>query len=353
MSRIPFVFKLDNAGQPTGVTILLDGRPFPVLRSAKFFDEIFKALNAQNEAEVRKYLKLKNSIAEFSDGKFQLFEESLYYNGAEVHNEVVRRILECYKLGGDVLPMVNFLENVLQNPSDSSRDELYLFLEHCDLPITEDGFFLAYKMIRDDYKDIYTGTMDNSVGATPTVDRNTVDTNRHNTCSRGLHFASLHYIENGSYGSKSSGHRLVIVKINPKDVVSIPTDYNNSKGRAWTYTVIQEIEWENRLKPYVADESKPVVDPTEWDEQEEESEEELCDGCGLPLDDCECEQEEEGEEEEEESSTTGTLTADDVRSIRKLLKAANMSLTQIGAMYGVHRTTIQRIRDGISHTNIQ
>ena len=33
----------------------------------------------------------------------------------------------------------------------------------------------------------------------------------------------------------------MIVKINPRDVVSIPTDYNNSKGRACRYEVIGEL----------------------------------------------------------------------------------------------------------------
>ena len=33
----------------------------------------------------------------------------------------------------------------------------------------------------------------------------------------------------------------MIVKINPRDVVSIPTDYNNAKGRACRYEVIGEV----------------------------------------------------------------------------------------------------------------
>jgi hypothetical protein len=37
------------------------------------------------------------------------------------------------------------------------------------------------------------------------------------------------------------GERIVILKINPRDVVSIPTDYNNSKGRACRYEIIGEL----------------------------------------------------------------------------------------------------------------
>jgi hypothetical protein len=33
----------------------------------------------------------------------------------------------------------------------------------------------------------------------------------------------------------------VILKINPRDVVSIPSDYNNSKGRACRYEIAGEL----------------------------------------------------------------------------------------------------------------
>ena len=34
---------------------------------------------------------------------------------------------------------------------------------------------------------------------------------------------------------------MVILKINPRDVVSIPTDYNNTKGRTCRYEVVGEV----------------------------------------------------------------------------------------------------------------
>jgi hypothetical protein len=38
-----------------------------------------------------------------------------------------------------------------------------------------------------------------------------------------------------------SGNRVVIVEIDPRDVVSIPSDYNNAKGRCWKYKVVGEV----------------------------------------------------------------------------------------------------------------
>jgi hypothetical protein len=108
-------------------------------------------------------------------------------------------------------------------------------LEKNNLPITSDGHFLAYKKVRKDFKDCHTGTMDNSVGKIVEMERHEVDDNANNTCSNGLHFCSKEYLNH--FG----GERTVIVKINPADVVSIPTDYDFSKGRACRYEVIGEL----------------------------------------------------------------------------------------------------------------
>jgi hypothetical protein len=137
--------------------------------------------------------------------------------------------------GFSVEPLVLFMENIMLNPSARAVNELYGFLERNNLPITPDGYFLAYKKVRDSYLDCYSGTIDNSVGQTPSMQRNKVDDDKDRTCSYGLHFCSKEYLR--SFG----GSRTMILKINPRDVVSIPTDYNFSKGRACAYEVIGEL----------------------------------------------------------------------------------------------------------------
>ncbi len=139
-------------------------------------------------------------------------------------------------------PLLLFLENTLKNPEPRAVDELYLFLDANTLPITEDGCFLAYRRVNADYLSIHAnpdGTRNrNKVGDVVTMPRNEVDGNRNETCSAGLHFASLSYIP--SYGSSANGDITVIVKVNPADVVSIPSDYQNQKGRCCKYEVVAE-----------------------------------------------------------------------------------------------------------------
>src|SRR5690606_5095532 len=99
--------------------------------------------------------------------------------------------------------------------------------------------FLAYKRVRDNYLDWHSATFDNSVGKVVEMPggRYHVDSNRHNVCSYGLHFCSKDYLGNFWRGAG----RIVVVKINPADVVSIPIDYNFTKGRTWRYEVVGEI----------------------------------------------------------------------------------------------------------------
>jgi hypothetical protein len=113
-------------------------------------------------------------------------------------------------------------------------------LEASELPITEDGCFLAYKRIAGDFKDIYTHTIDNSPGQVVEMRRNAVDEDKNRTCSEGLHFCSREYLPH--YGAGSGDNKVVMIKINPRDVVAIPSDYNNAKGRCCKYTVAKELQ---------------------------------------------------------------------------------------------------------------
>jgi hypothetical protein len=137
--------------------------------------------------------------------------------------------------GFPIEPMVAFMENLYSNPSKRAVTELYGFLEKNNLPITPDGHFLAYKKVRHNFLDVHSGTMDNSPGTIVEMERNQVDDNKDQTCSTGLHFCGMSYL------SCFGGERTVIVKINPRDVVSIPSDYNEAKGRACRYEVIGEL----------------------------------------------------------------------------------------------------------------
>lgn len=179
---------------------------------------------------VREYLS--------DNGRVEIIGTNVMFDGEPANNYMGRRILEHYRAGNPVEPIINFMTNVSTNPSKRACDELLRFLEYGELPITPDGHFLAYKMVgrNGDYMDCWSGTIDNSIGQVVEMPRNQVQDDPNITCSYGLHFCSLEYVKS------FSGHHLMVLKINPKDVVSIPTDYNNTKGRCCKYAVVGELE---------------------------------------------------------------------------------------------------------------
>lgn len=158
------------------------------------------------------------------------------YNGKPLDNTLTRRIIKMREEGFPIEPMLNFMHNLMENPSNRSINELYTFLDVGQLPITPDGHFMAYKRITADFKDCRTQQIDNSVGQIVEMPRGMVDDESDRTCSHGLHACSLGYLRS-FYGDK-----LIAVKINPRDVVSIPRDYDNSKLRCCRYEVMQELD---------------------------------------------------------------------------------------------------------------
>jgi hypothetical protein len=98
---------------------------------------------------------------------------------------------------------------------------------------------LAYKRVREDYKDIYSGTIDNIIGTVVSVPREQVDPDRRHQCSYGLHVGALDYVR--GYGAR--GH-ILVVKVNPQDCVSVPQDHNHMKLRTCRYEILFELPLE-------------------------------------------------------------------------------------------------------------
>ena len=259
------------------ITLIAENGPSVIGKSHPNFYKIKKALLAKNFLEVEEMLDVKDGYKEFSNGLIAVDGDNLIYNGTIVHNVLTQRIVQMIHNGDEATPMLNFLVNLMDNPSEGSIDQLYTFLEHENLPITEDGCFLAYKAINRNYTDKYTGTISNKVGDKVKMpyEEVTADPTKH--CSSGLHCGSIEYVR--SYGSfttdengEHTGDRLVTVKVNPSAVVSVPEDSDRQKVRVYRYVVHEEIENPYDLVPkyeapvYYDDEGNVYNQETEsWD----------------------------------------------------------------------------------------
>lgn len=226
----------------SGISMVIGGAPYLVDRSHVNFQAILDALKEKNWGDIPDLVNIAKSVKSFvTDNKatrigVHVEAGIVTYDDEEIHGSLVDRILAMMAEGFSVDPLVAFLENLMQNPSKRAVDSLYDFLVVGKLPITEDGHFLAYKRVREDFLDFFSRTFDNSVGNTVEMPRNKVDEDPDRTCSFGLHICSLEYLPHYQSGLG----RALIVKVNPANVVAIPRDYNNTKARVCKYEVIGE-----------------------------------------------------------------------------------------------------------------
>jgi len=215
----------------------LDNRPYKFNKTHKHYQTILNYIKRGNELELSKFLE-SLSIKHFLNGKFYL-ENSKFFtqDGKTLPDTLGDKLMSLIKEELPVEPLLKLYNNIEENPSYKSRQELLAWIEATNLPITSDGYVLAYKAVRNNYLDIYSGTISNTAGSVITMPRHLVNDNSNETCSVGLHVANYEYAR--TFGSGDA--RIMVIKINPKDFVSIPTDYNNVKARVCEYQVIEEV----------------------------------------------------------------------------------------------------------------
>lgn len=268
------------------ISACIEGKIFTIDPSHPNYN---KALDAVKDGNWTAFLdsvdltrKVKHYLHQFGGQSIEINDGAISFNGEIIHNTLTDRVIKFMQNDLPFKPLLNFMVNLMKNPSNRAVQELYTFLDVGKLPITEDGHFLAFKNVRADYKDIHSGKFDNSVGKVCEMRRNAVCDDKDLTCSTGLHFCSIDYLP---HFSDSNGGKTMILKINPADVVSIPADYNNTKGRTCKYEVIAEHtdNWRERIgRDNGFDHDLYSSEGGEY-EGEDESEDEdggYCDECG-------------------------------------------------------------------------
>ena len=251
--------------QGSNITVVIGTTPHTVSKNHITYNKLLAAIKAGEWETVQDIIEPKQVVLNFGQGNVSIEGDKIFWKGRVMHNALTKRMVAMIQEDFPVEPLIAFMENLMENPSKRAVNELYGFLEKNTLPITSDGCFLAYKKVRQDYFDVHSGTVLNKPAAYMTdedtaaleeavgknnevtvevvdgvtvvsMERNLVDDDQNRTCSTGLHFCSQDYLNN--FG----GERIVILKINPRDVVSIPNDYNDSKGRCARYEIVDEID---------------------------------------------------------------------------------------------------------------
>lgn len=222
-----FKYTLSNES----VMVVVDGVAHTVRKGVPNFVQLVTALLSDDDAAVRANLTVKNSLEAWAKGKFTVDGDTVKYMGDVLPPILNKRMVEMATKGESPESLFNFWDKLQANPSKRSVDQLWTFLEHCGIPLAPDGDFLAYKGVRDDLTDQYSGKLDNTPGKVQTMARNQISDDPRTPCHEGLHVGALSY-------ASGFGPTTIIVKVNPADVVCVPYDESARKMRVCRYEVI-------------------------------------------------------------------------------------------------------------------
>ena len=248
-------------------TVTLNGQPHLFDPSHPHYASLMKCVHAGEADEFVNLLNTGFQVENWSHGDFAFAEGILLFEGEQVAKDPTNRIVECMQQGFPHEFMLNYLTNLYDNVSERAVQESYKWSSHKGLPITEDGMLVGYKGVRTyagetiqgkngeikegDLVDIYTGnSFRNNVGDTASMKRRQVCDDHTQGCDSGLHVGTYDYACNwaGNTGV------VVLVKFNPKDIVSVPSDCNCEKMRVSSYEVISVAREQLEEAVYTEDE---------------------------------------------------------------------------------------------------
>lgn len=229
------------------LTVVYHGKPVSISKEDKRWAEAIALLEAHArtadaETARRLYEAVTAPVAGlkvYSAGRLTLTEDGVFHDGEQVHSALAERILDCYRAGEPFQPLLKLMERMRQNPRRDVAEAIYSWLVRNNMPITPDGHILGYKAVREDYKSFHDGKTDNSIGASPEVEPAACSYDPNEECGPGLHFCSWGYLHNYRYESNA---RVVIVKVDPAHITSLPASGHGEKARCWKQTIVGEVD---------------------------------------------------------------------------------------------------------------
>lgn len=233
-------------------TVVLGGKPFNFDSTHPYYITLVACVHDGDATVFTEVFNAGDAIENWSDGSFEFRDGFLYFENEQVAKDPTRRIIEMVRQGFNHKPMLNYLSNLYNNVSERAVQESYKWSSHKGLPITEDGMLVGYKgvsvyrgeetvdkmgrpLVDGDHVDRYTGkSFRNNIGDKCTMKRRQVCDDHTQGCSSGLHVGTYEYACDWA----GSDGVVLLVKFNPKDIVSVPSDCNCQKMRVSEYEVI-------------------------------------------------------------------------------------------------------------------
>lgn len=253
----------------SSLTAFINGEAYTTDNTNPSWDRIVELVK-NGDTSVVPLFDARNAAAQKFEAvtdRVSLRGNSLYFDGDVIRTELANHIVRAIGQKSSFMPLVRFMEKLNANPSENSREQLYAFLERHDFTINEQGNILAYKgvsrartSISSGYAIVdgveHNGHIPNEDGSVISMPRSRVEDNRDVACSHGLHAGTYAY-------ANGFGPVVLLVEVDPVNVVSVPSDCNDQKIRCCKYTVLEQIDSEYDSAIYESD-------PEDYDDEEDD-----------------------------------------------------------------------------------
>lgn len=258
------------------VVVYADGEPASIPGTHPNFDKILDLLRS-GKSDDEAIQTLVNTLHVAGQKLSQLTDRvsvapyGVFFDGDPLRTELADVLTELLQEDNEasLVSVAKFLENAAANQTMEGIDAMYRWITNGDLALTEDGMFLGYKGVRFTDDDgiesitsgtamvdgvVHTGKIPNPVGSVITMPRSEVTSETSVACGPGLHAGTYDYANSFGYGS------LILVEINPRDVVSVPSDHSCAKLRVSRYKVLKKIDDRFNQRLYREEEEAPATD---------------------------------------------------------------------------------------------
>lgn len=261
VSKVSYKLVEEDDGSDTTLTVFIPNadKPYTITPSTNpNFDKVLDMLIKKSYKGVNELVKLldlpKQVQVAFNESalseRVQVTKQGdVRFDGDLVDNSITKQILKAIEQGQEVDPLVQFFEKIQLNPLERSKQQLFDWLGKHDFSIFEDGDILAYKGVLVDgtgYKSKSSGTafvngkeikgqIPQKLGDVVTMPRSEVIGQPTVACGVGLHIANFRFAKTFVRG------KVLAVKVNPRDVVSVPSDSSYEKIRCCRYVVVEEV----------------------------------------------------------------------------------------------------------------
>lgn len=148
-----------------------------------------------------------------------------------------------------------FIELLELNPCEHSLTQSFNFIKNNGIKLSENGYIVGLRAVRNNYTDKHTGTINNRPQTFVSMKRKDVTHDPNHGCSFGLHVGNYDYVCGFAYGDDI----IQVIIVHPKDIVSVPTECSSTKMRVCKYYILRDATKED-LNYFKSNESMCFAD---------------------------------------------------------------------------------------------